>query len=746
MATPTPALPQDNPGEWMTTLGRVMARVTAGADRENVLDVLCRAMVEEFGIVLARIWLFDPADDMLHLRASAGHVDGLSGAFDHVSAHDSGVLLARAVEQRAPLIIDDLLTVDDMRDPAWVHRTGMRGYACFPLLIGDRIGGAMVAFLQRTWPPHMVDTLRVLAQQAALAVEHARLLDESHTLQGIAAELASARDTQALLDGIVQRTMTVLGAEACAVWLMEVNPNRLTAGAALGLSDQFLDQIIGRRGLNKLIAFNELRRTGRPLFSRDAAADAREQDPVLGQALADEGIVSALRLPLFEPGQSVIGMLALYHRRERYYSDSEIRLAQTFTDQIAVALQNVRLADKEREAREAAARQVERLAALAEITERLLASTDIDAVLNVVVGAAGRLCGASMSMVGLHDPERNVLYAAVAEGEARRYFMEEAPEQLMTEEYLRGTATGLAFSTGQTVVIEDYATWPVVAEAQATTMSAGARALLAAPMMLGGTAIGVLWVADTVPRVFAPEDVALLEALADQAALAIEHARLARRSQEVAVLEERSRLARDLHDSVTQSIFSLSMMARAAQAQHKRGVPALAGTLDRIGSLAQQALTEMRTLLFELRPSVLAEEGLGPALEKLAEATRVRSDLPVIYRGHADIRLPADVETAMFRIGQEALNNAAKHAGASDVSIELAVEDGRVRVTVTDNGAGFDPDAVANAATATDGRTGGLGMRTMRERAAAAGLTLEVFSAVGAGTRVSIVASIPDVP
>jgi signal transduction histidine kinase len=250
----------------------------------------------------------------------------------------------------------------------------------------------------------------------------------------------------------------------------------------------------------------------------------------------------------------------------------------------------------------------------------------------------------------------------------------------------------------------------------------------------------VLWVNDVRPHDFTAEDVTLVQALADQAALAIDHARLVRRGQDAAVLEERTRLARDLHDSVTQSVFSLGMLAKAAQTQHERRSPALDGTLDRIAQLSQDALKEMRALLFELQPTGLAEEGLAAALEKLVAAFRVRVDLAVTLYGDTDLRLPADVETAVFRIVQEALNNAAKHARATEVTVTVAVLEDRLRVTVEDDGVGFDMEAPAGEA---DGSSG-LGMRSMRDRAAAAGLTLRVTSSPGRGTLVSVEAPLPE--
>ena len=747
MTTSLPAPLRETPEAWLTVLTRVMARITANADREGVLGALVDGLVEEFGVALARIWLYDPADDAMHARATAGDVTDLAGSSSFIPLKDAVWPVARAMAEHRVVVIEEIGPESGVRNLDWARRQGLRSFAGFPLLIGDRLIGAMVVYCRTSPPPLMREALGVLAQQAALALEHARLLEESHTLQVVAAELASARDTNALLEGIVERTMAALGADACVVWLLDEGEGSLLPGAARGLSAGFFDQILTQAtdagSASTAAVFMELRRTGRPLYSRDAQSDARGRNLVLAEVFAAEGIVSALRLPLFEPGGQVTGMLALYHRQERLYSESEVRLAQVFTDQIAVALHNARLAEKERAAREAAARQLERLTTLAQITEQLLATTDLDQVLRVVVEAAGRLCDASGAMVALLDAGRRRMTVAAAHGPLRTYFEERAPQVILDDPDFLATATGRAYATGGTVVVEDYAAWPQANPAQAQSLAAGVRAIVAAPLRVEGAVIGILWVGDVVARPFAPEDVALVEALADQAALAIEHARLERRSRDAAVLEERARLARDLHDSVTQTVFSLSMLARAAQTQHARSAGALGATLERIGTLAQEALTEMRALLFELRPSALAEEGLAAALEKLVASYRARMDAPLVYTytGEAAVRLPEETETAIFRIVQEALGNAVKHARATQVALTLAAADGRLTVTVVDNGTGFDPGAPPAAA--PDGRSGGMGMRTMRERAAAAGLTLRVASTPGAGTTVTVAVPLP---
>ncbi|MGD9894622.1 MAG: GAF domain-containing protein [Dehalococcoidia bacterium] len=563
------------------------------------------------------------------------------------------------------------------------------------------------------------------------ADEYTRLVEKSHTLQVVAAEIASVRDTDSLLRRIVDHAMAVLGADGCAVWLFdESQMPRLKA--TRGLSDEF-HQRLAAEHRRHVAAGTEAALTGQPAFVRDFAEVVRTADPDFAATLRREGLVSGLRLPLREPGGQVAGWLTLYHRRERLYSEDEVRLAQAFADQIAVALRNARLTEQERAAREDADRRLERVTALSRITEQLLGIPDSDAVLRVVVDAAAHLSGTQVAEVCLIEDGGHHLRSTAAHG----------PLPPRTAGEVIGWSSGPAGEVDAAIrraLIERRAIAVGDAEGGPSEAAAMLRATIAAPMLVAGRPIGVLWVGDPAPRRFSSEDVALVQALADQAALTIEHARLVLRDRETAVLEERARLARDLHDSVTQSIFSLGMLTGAAQAQYERGVPALGKTLARVGQVAKEALAEMRALLVTLRPVALDEEGLSGALEKLAASYQTRSGLTIAFRAETDARLAPEAETAIYRIVQEALANITKHAEATEATVTLAERGGVFRVTVTDNGRGFDPAVPAEVS--SDGRRGGMGLRSMRERAATAGIAIEITSAPGAGAAITLTAPV----
>jgi signal transduction histidine kinase len=210
--------------------------------------------------------------------------------------------------------------------------------------------------------------------------------------------------------------------------------------------------------------------------------------------------------------------------------------------------------------------------------------------------------------------------------------------------------------------------------------------------------------------------------------------REARSAAAEAQAAERSRLARELHDSVSQALFSMTMHARTAQIALARGAhPAsgpLARAIDQLGDLTAGALAEMRALIFELRPGALAEEGLVAALVRQAAAISAREQIPITVDGPAE-RLPltAPAEENSYRIVLEALHNAVKHAAATHAAVTVVPECPVVRITVADDGCGFDINAQC---------PGKLGLRTMAERADKIRGDLQVTTMPGAGTRIQL--------
>jgi signal transduction histidine kinase len=255
------------------------------------------------------------------------------------------------------------------------------------------------------------------------------------------------------------------------------------------------------------------------------------------------------------------------------------------------------------------------------------------------------------------------------------------------------------------------------------------RAILAVPLVVKEEIYGGIVLYYSKPREFLEEEIGLAVAFSDQAALAIENARLFAEAQGKAALEERQRLARELHDSVSQALYGIALGTSTARTLLDRDPAQATAPLDYVLSLAHAGLADMRALIFELRPESLALEGLCVALTKQAESLRARHGMDVQVSLCDEPQVTPDVKEALYRIAQEALNNAVKHARASRLELRLEQRAEAIMLEVCDNGIGFDPSGSF---------PGHLGLHSMRERAERLGGTVEIESAPGRGARARV--------
>ena len=223
------------------------------------------------------------------------------------------------------------------------------------------------------------------------------------------------------------------------------------------------------------------------------------------------------------------------------------------------------------------------------------------------------------------------------------------------------------------------------------------------------------------------EEKVFLKAVADQTAVAIENARLFAEARGKAALEERQRLARELHDSVSQALYGIALGAKTARALLEPSPQRAANPIEYVLSLAEAGLAEMRALIFELRPESLESEGLVAALEKQAAALRARHEIEVETVLCDEPQASPEVKEAVYRIAQEAFHNTVKHARANSVELEMECGPSALILKVSDDGVGFDPRGDF---------PGHLGLRSMRERAQRLGGTLKVEAILGSGTTI----------
>ena len=403
-------------------------------------------------------------------------------------------------------------------------------------------------------------------------------------------------------------------------------------------------------------------------------------------------------------------MLTMSRDEPGFFTEEHARLARAFADQAAIAVENSRLfTEVQRSARESEA--------LFRADAELFQSLDLDAVLQALVDVTVDVLGTEKSMVATWDG--NTGHMALR---ASRNISDEGLA-LIRDMYVRNASTLI---DSRVTVTEDRA--DAHPEEVPIIELEGIRSYIQVPVIsTAGHPIGFFSVAYTREHKFSDDEQRMLSALADRAAVAIQNADLYQKAQQVASLEERQKLARELHDSVSQALYGIALGARTARTLLDREPTEAIEPVDYVLQLAEAGLAEMRALIFELRPESLETEGLVAAIEKQAGALRARYNITVNLSDCPEPDVPLRVKEIAFRISQEALHNIVKHAGATSVDVGLEHTNGTLALTVTDDGAGFDP---------TGEFAGHLGLKSMRERAEAAGGTLAIESEPGGGTTV----------
>jgi PAS domain S-box-containing protein len=261
-------------------------------------------------------------------------------------------------------------------------------------------------------------------------------------------------------------------------------------------------------------------------------------------------------------------------------------------------------------------------------------------------------------------------------------------------------------------------------------------AYIGVPMRLTTSLVGVLGLLGKNFNHLTLEQLTLLSAIADQISVAVESARLRDQAKEAAIIEERQRLARELHDSVTQYLYSLVLLTKGWQrGLHKASPEEIKHWLERSENVSNQALKEMRLLLYNLRPAILEQDGLAGALKRRLEAVEGRVEIKTELEVDEDLKLPPHIEQELYGIAQEALNNVLKYAEATKVVVRLCRKPGGVELEIMDNGNGFNLQAMAE--------NGGQGIVNMQERARNLGSSLGLQSNPGQGTSIKVYVKIP---
>jgi signal transduction histidine kinase len=526
--------------------------------------------------------------------------------------------------------------------------------------------------------------------------------------------VTSELSLEALLHRLVEAAAELTGARYAALGVIDASGSELEQFLTHGI-DTDTRATIGALPRGRGILGVLIRDTA-PLRLHDLAEDPRS----VGFPPGHPPMRSFLGVPVMLRGVAY-GNLYLTEKRDgEDFTEEDEELVTLLAGQAAVAIENARLY-------EASTRWSRQLQSLEEVGNALATETDLDRLLDLVVSRLRELIGARVVALALPSGSAHLRVAAVAGDVA---------EDLLGETFPRSTSkSGRVIARRRSERVDSVIDDPEVN--REITRRAAARTGMWVPLIARDRVIGVIEIHDKEgpDARFSDDDLRLAETFAARAAVAVE---LSQRVAQDALRrvvqtqeQERRRLARELHDETGQALTSILLGLKPLEeafSDHPART-AVAGLRE----LVVAALQDVRRLAVELRPAVLDDYGLVPALERLSESFAEQTSIRVDFRSAlGEARLPADVETTLYRVVQESLTNIVKHANAHNVSVSLARRGSAVAAVIEDDGAGFDQRAV---------REDAVGLLGMRERLALLDGRLEVESRAGAGT--TIVAEVP---
>lgn len=554
----------------------------------------------------------------------------------------------------------------------------------------------------------------------------------------ISRELSSTLSTEGILEHVVHVAPGLVDCEVVGVFLLNEETNDLRLVAITHLPNQLLDLPFSMDDSIMGAAF-----AGAQSITVNRAADESPFDPRISPipGLAPH---SVLAVPLSSRDRK-LGVIGAFNVKSKQgFSALDTEALTTLADHAAVAIENARRYERAQEEITAHSytkiqlqqdhdhleahfadrmRQVSALSVVSAIATR---SQDLETLLNESLSQvmAALDCPTGAVLLFVEDKAQKPTPLQVA----AHYGM---PPDLVLPAEMIPSETGLIASVrerGRPLVISDVATDLRVPAAMRRLNS---QTMLVAPLCPEGHFLGIVGLLRSSEHAFNAEEVSLLATISDLMGVAVKSHRLRQFAQQSALLEERHRLARDLHDSVTQALYGVTLFAKASQGSIRVGNLSLTSQyIDRLSETARQALKEMRLLIFELRPALLEEIGLIGALQQRMEVVERRAGVAVEFQVKDVTELPSELESHVYQIAQEALNNILKHSGATRVALRLTMEQALLRLAIEDNGKGFDPALSKKAA--------GFGLASMRERAERVGGRLGIDSKPGAGTRLSL--------
>ena len=544
-----------------------------------------------------------------------------------------------------------------------------------------------------------------------------KAVSQLQTINAVTAIVTGSLELEQILNGALDKVLEVTKVKAGSIYLLDRETEKLTLAVYRGVSPEFAREVARFKLGESLTGW--VGQSGEPIVVDDLL-----QEPRLTTSLTSKaGMRSLIAVPL-KSRDKVLGVMNLADSQHHLFTSQDVQLLTAIGSQIGVAIENAQL-------HQDVARQLRIEHRLNEVAEKLSSELELDRILPKVLQIAEELIGADGGVIALLDRESNLIGYP---------YLHNLPRKLAGVTVPKGKGlAGEVMTTGRSVVIADY---PAYSGALPDFVEVGVTSIVAVPIVSGDQPFGALsLVSLNKAKSFSDRDVTILAGIGHQAGIAIENARLYEnmrfyvrqitRAQE----DERKRIARELHDDTAQALIDLSRRLDNLAISREQLSETVIWRLEEFQELIDSILQGVRRFSRDLRPSVLDDLGLLPALEWLTANLMEEDGIETELKVYGDRRrLPPEAELALFRVVQEALSNVRRHSQASRVVIVVEFGEGRVRITVKDNGQGVElPGTTGDLAS-----TGKLGLIGMHERARLLDGTLTVRSEPGKGTTVTV--------
>ena len=691
-------------------LREIAGRLTVVHDPAEVLQRAVDAAASLLEADGARIDLEDEQDGALYWAYDAvtGKYPGLGPIEGDGEADPGEGISGRAVTTRGPVWTGDYLNdtrfVHAAQPDAFANKHAIRSALAVPIIAEAGVLGTLTVYTDQTdaYGPDEAELLVILAHQASLAITNARLieqLDHSRTdlarqadveraLREITTELNAVRDPEEILHRIAREGARLLDTERVYINVLDEQAGTMgwawysptekgydpwPAEDAIRVDEGMTGKAIAER---------------RPIITGDYLNDDRfVHRPGPDSYTAELGLPSAIVVPIFD-GDEPLGALLAESTIPDAFTDADASRLEVLARQAGIALSNARLLERLRRSEQQLRDSEARYRYLVTASPDVVWEVDLEGRFTFVSDAIERMAGWTWSeVVGMRMVDAITADTLPAAEQQLREVLAN-PGQVTVARF------ALRHRDGSTVPVENFA-----------------MGLVRDGVLIGGHGAG----RDLSDRERMEQD-------------------LRRQAAELAASAERAHLARELHDSVTQALFAMSLTTRSIELLLPRDRDAALEKFEELRQLQREALAEMRSLIFELRPGSLERDGLAQALRTHTAALESRVGLSILVTTSLPERLPLEMEENLFRIAQEALHNVVKHASAKEVRVAVEARGGSIRLSVTDDGRGFDPSRVPEAH---------LGLAGMRARAERLGGTVTLRSRPGEGTTIEVLVPMP---